>query len=217
MSPNDLQPDQPMNAPGRDGGLRPVPDPTLLTTQQLFGAIASLKELVFTRLDGMDKAMELFNANITRVPTDTDKQIGHLKELMIEKFQAVSVVFLERDKRAEQSARDSKTAIDAALQAAKDAVAKQNEASDRAISKSEVATTKQIDALGTLIGTNNKAIEGTLQDLKDRINRYEGAERGEHAAVGSRQASNANIGLIIGTLIGIAGFVLAAMAFVGRH
>ncbi len=80
----------------------------------------------------------MFNANITRVPTDTDKQIQHLKELVValieerdklvaEKFNGISTQFKERDVRVEQTARDTKVAVDAALQAAEKAVIKQNE------------------------------------------------------------------------------------------
>ena len=71
--------------------LRPIPDPTFLTTQQLLRELASLKDVVFTRLDGMDRAIVLFNENITRVPTDTDKQIQHLRELHESKFEAVGL------------------------------------------------------------------------------------------------------------------------------
>src|SRR4026207_2120579 len=110
-------------------GSTPVPDPTLLTTAALTREIAALKELVVTRLDAMDKAMDIFSDNLTRAPTEVDKQISHLKELMIEtfavhmeQFASIPPHFRERDVRGEQSAKDSKVAVDAALQAAKEAV-----------------------------------------------------------------------------------------------
>src|ERR1700722_13869365 len=92
-----MQEDQP-NPMNLDRGSRPVPDPTLLTTQQLIREINSLKEVVFTRLDGMDTGIELFNGNITRVATDTDKQIQHLKEFHESRFNAMDeAVKLVRD------------------------------------------------------------------------------------------------------------------------
>src|ERR1700738_587069 len=140
-------------------GNRPIPDPTVLTTQQLLRELNNLKEIMYTRLDAMDKAMGIFSDNITRVPTDTDKQISHLKELHDEKFKSISIQFAERDTRTEQTSRDSKVAVDAALQAAKEAVGEQNKSSALAIAKSEASTTKQIDQLGTNIQNGNKAVD----------------------------------------------------------
>lgn len=73
--------DQPM------AGSVPVPDPTILTTQQLNQQIAALKELLFTRLDGVEKAIEVFYADLTRVPTDVDKQVGALHDLIFQRFE----------------------------------------------------------------------------------------------------------------------------------
>jgi hypothetical protein len=68
------------NSDGADW--KPRPDPSVLTTQQLVREIASLKEVIFTRLDGMDRAILLFNENITRVPTETQRAVATLKELL---------------------------------------------------------------------------------------------------------------------------------------
>ncbi len=54
-------------------------DPSALTTAQLHRELNNLRESILTRLEAMDKAMTLFQDNLTRVPTDTDKQIGNLK------------------------------------------------------------------------------------------------------------------------------------------
>src|SRR6478672_11107389 len=82
----------------------PVPDPTTLTTAALLREIASLKEIVFTRLDAMDRAMMVFSDAITRAPTDVDKQIAHLKELHQEKFESIVKQFSERDARMDREA-----------------------------------------------------------------------------------------------------------------
>jgi hypothetical protein len=63
-----------------DSGERtPIPDPTRLTTAQLYREIYNLQDMLTIRLDAMDKAQTIFSENLTRVPTDTDKQITHLK------------------------------------------------------------------------------------------------------------------------------------------
>jgi hypothetical protein len=128
-------------------GLVPVPDPTILTTQQLLRELAALEDKTTARLEGvrnaldarlaaMDRAQELFNTDLKRVPSDTDKQVTHLSTLVHEKFQSVQVQltafadlqkeqfhsvatqFHERDVRVDQAAKDTRSAVDAALQAA---------------------------------------------------------------------------------------------------
>lgn len=86
--------------------------------------------------------------------------------------------------RTEQSSKDSKVAVDAALQAAKEAVGEQNKSSALAIAKSETATTKQIDQLGILIQNNTKAFDDKISDLKDRLTRIEGMGQGASAMWG---------------------------------
>jgi hypothetical protein len=49
---------------GPNGGLPPIPDPTLLTTQQLMREFTTLKELIFTRLDGMEETTKLLHSTI---------------------------------------------------------------------------------------------------------------------------------------------------------
>jgi hypothetical protein len=138
-----------------DKGSRPVPDPTILTTEQLHREIASTRELVVG-------------------------EIRHLSELTDEKFRAVEDRFRNVDDKFEDVAQrtaeqktDTKDALDAALQAAKDAVALQTEAFDAATRKSESAVTKQIDALGTLVEKSSDAKDEKINDLKSRLDRIE--------------------------------------------
>ena len=189
-------------------------DPSLLTTAQLLRVNAELKELIFTRLDAMDKAMVLFNENMTRVPTDTDKQIRHLRELLFERFEtqnekfaSVQKQFMDRDVRVDQAAKDAKISLDAALSSAEKAVAKQNESFALSIQKSETATNKQIDTQSQLLQSLTAALNDKIDDLKGRMTRQEGAEIGSHASTTQRQAagnSQANWGgLIVGIILAV--------------
>jgi hypothetical protein len=191
----------------------PVPDPSLLTTQALQREIFSLRELlevklkgsdgsnaavrtiIETRLDGMDKAIKLLQDTADKFPARIDEKIIALKEVHEEKFLAllethtekftsIQLQFRERDVRSEQSSKDSKVAVDAALQAAKEAVGEQNKSSALAIAKSETATTKQIDQLAGLIQTMTKGFDDKFGDVKDRINRMEGKGVGLNAGWG---------------------------------
>jgi cation transport regulator ChaB len=202
----------------------PVPDPSLLTTQQTIREstalreifetqIKGLHELVESRIDGMDKAIKLLQTISDRIPSQIDEKITHLRELHQEKFESIQTQFTERDTRTEQTSRDSKVAVDAALQAAKEAVGEQNKSSALAIAKSEAATTKQIDQLGQTIQAGTAGIGVQINDIKERLTRIESEDRGQKAAVTTQQTSNTSlvgiIGLVIGTLIGIGGLITA--------
>ena len=134
-------------------GSRPVPDPTVLTTQQLYREITATREMAETLIDG-------------------------LREILDEKFSTVfrqlSLVELQR---VEQKA-DTKAAVDAALTAQKEAVKEQTTASERAIAKSEASTTKQLEQLATTFNTANKALDDKYDDLRDRLTSLESIKQG---------------------------------------
>lgn len=171
-------------------------DPSSLTTQQLWREIAALKELMLTHIMAMEQAIKVAHDDLTRFPTEVQKAITTLKDLHEEKFGSVTKEFTaiaalrdekfagvqkqfsERDVRVEQTAKDTKTAVDAALAAQEKAVAKQNESFVAATNKSEAATTKQIDAQGSLITTATNALESKISDLKERLLLIEGRSGG---------------------------------------
>lgn len=164
---------------GQQGpAIRPDPDPTVLTTQALLREILNLKEIFETRVGAMDKAIVLLQTTSDRVPEWVEKAVGQLRELHDEKFGSIQTQFLERDTRTEQTSRDSKVAVDAALQAAKEAVGEQNKSNALAIAKSEAAFTKQIDQIGLLIQTTAKAVDDKIDDIKGRLTTIEGMKVG---------------------------------------
>ena len=184
-------------------------DPTVLTTEQLLRETASLREIVEAqisgnrlvfeaRLAGMDTALQLLQTTTDKQPVLVDGKLGHLRVLHEEKFTSIQVQFTERDVRTEQTAKDSKVAVDAALQAAKEAVGEQNKSNAASIAKQEAAFTKQIDQIVLLITSNNDNTEGKITDLKDRMNRIEGGDAGEKT---TKDDSRANMALIISVVI----------------
>lgn len=127
---------------------KPVPDPTALTTEALHREIAILHDRLLVK-------------------------IAHLSEVMKIQFDGVDKGFLGMADRTQEQKLDTKAALDAALQSAKDAVALQTVASDRAIAKSEAATTKQIDALAVALQKAVDALEGRITDAKENTNKLE--------------------------------------------
>ena len=177
----------------------PIPDPTTLTTDQLRRELAALRDTVETRLDAMDKAAQLFHENLTRVPTDTDKQISHLKELHEEKFASIQTQFDERDVRSAASEDAAKVAVNAALQAQKEAAAAQNASNAAAITKSEAATVKQIDGILALLTSNSTALSDKIAVINGRLDRSEGVMRNRSANTTTIIA----VAAVIATLIGV--------------
>jgi hypothetical protein len=207
--------------------IRPDPDPTVLTTASLLREVGNLREAtqasinalekgLLARIEGIEKAIEVAHRDAVRIPTLLQQAIDNLRELtwsrfdvVNEKFHTVATQFTERDTRVEQTAKASKEALDAALQAAEKAVGKQNESFSLAVSKSEAATNKQIDQLGTTIQLATKTTDAQIGDLKERLTRFEGSGSGRQQvrAEGSTRSAN-----IAGWVIGVGGAVAAIIA-----
>jgi hypothetical protein len=176
-----------MVADPASGELKPVPDPTFLTTQNLLREIAGLREFVLG-------------------------EIGHVREISQTKFAAMEAAFEDVASRTAEQKTDTKDALDAALQAAKDAVSLQTEASDKAIAKSEAATTKQIDSLSVLVDKAGQDTTDKINDLKARLDKLEASIQGTilAALTDSKEKKSGNM-LQIAALGVSAFFVLVAI------
>jgi hypothetical protein len=148
---------------------RPVPDPTVLTTQQLSVAIAAQRDLFETRIEAMDTAVKLLQENANRSPT-----IGEVYARFEERFIRIDQSFVERDKRTDQLTLASSTAIAAALQAQKEAAGESQKSSSAAIAKAETATSESIKQLQVLFQTSIAALSTQILDVKSRLDKGEG-------------------------------------------
>lgn len=194
--------------------VRPVPDPTSLTTLQIDTAIKALREIIETRLAGMDRAIHLAESDQSVFPNRIDEKISAVAGILEERFRSIGVQFHERDVREERTSRDGKLAIDAALQAAKEAVNAQNTSSAMAIAKSEAAAIKQIDQQGATIQSIKAALDDKIGDLKDRMLIFEGRGFGVKEAKTEGRDTGQYWIAIGGALLGVAGLGLAViMAF----
>lgn len=211
--------------PESRNNMTPVPDPTVLTTQQLQREITATKEVVETklngirekietRIEGMDKAIELLQASTNKFPDNIERAVERLQELHDEKFSSIETQFIDRDTRTEQTSRDSKVAVDAALQAAKEAVGEQNKSNALAIAKSETTFTKQIDQIGVLITTMQKNFDDKMDDMKERIQAAETRMQGMESQKKGSTDNWSIISAVIAAFVGIGGLVLGSIIFV---
>jgi hypothetical protein len=208
----------------------PVPDPTALTTEQLRRELGALREVIEARLNGMDIATKLLADQASGVPKDIDKQIRHLTDLFSERMEglkaetislgrSIQLQFDERDIRSQASEDAAKIAVNAALQAQKEAAAAQNESNAAAITKSEGATVKQIDGILALLASNTMSMNDKITGIISRLDRGEAmlsatsVSRQDRRLDGSSNVAILGVGLtVITVVIGLIGFVMIRSA-----
>jgi hypothetical protein len=189
---------------------RPIPDPTVLTTQQLLRELASLREVYDTRIGAMDRAAEVLAETVNRTPTAIQTAIGNLREVHDERFNSIQQQFRERDVRTEQADKARAEALAAALQAAKEAVFEQAQAAAKAADKTELSFTKLIEQTQLQITTVAEGLGDKIADLKGRIDRGEGSTAG---AADTRTDQRLNLGTVIAAVALLLSAVIVFAAF----
>lgn len=178
----------------------------------------SLREVVFTRLDALDKATAVAHEDAARIPTELDKQIANLKALVYEtfktvdeKFAGIATQFSERDVRVRESAASQTTAVSAALQAAKEAVGEANKSFMLSIDKSEKSTLEQIAQQRLLLQSVEKSLGDKIGANESRMTRQESLDQGASGARLSRQSSGGYVASIIFGIIGAGGILFGIL------
>jgi hypothetical protein len=138
-------------------------------------------------------------------------QIASLSELIEEKLKAVDLQFALVERQRIEQKVDTKTAVDAALAAQKEAVREQTQASERAIAKSETSFVSQINALGNTVQTAIVGITTTLNDTKERLSRIESMRVGVQEAQTTQRDQQIDMRAIIGLVLTAGLFALAAL------
>lgn len=111
---------------------RPVPDPTVLTTEALHREVSNLREI-------LEEKLVVLNALI-------DVHIDQIKERIVEQGRHFDSVLTERDTRYEERFAASQLAVAAAFEASEKAVASAFEAREKAIAAAFEASEKAVGA-----------------------------------------------------------------------
>jgi hypothetical protein len=109
--------------------------------------------------------------------------------------------------RLEQK-KDTKDAVDAALAAAKEAVAANTSSSEKSITKSETATSEQLKQLNVTFTTANVGLLSNFNDLKDRVGKIEAAKQGARDAGTERRLDLGQVLLAVSVLIAAVGLIV---------
>jgi len=182
------------------GDMRPVPDPTVLTTEASIRLETVLRNLIKAENDHLH---ELLTVEIIRQ-----------NELFAERLSGLSRQFSTQftmlDARTAEQKQDTTNALNAALAAQKEAVAAQTASSEKSITKSETATTERIKGVETLLATSTKATDDKITDLKDRVIAIEAVKLGNIEGKETILRSGTDMRAIIAVVISIA-FLIVAM------
>ena len=174
-------------------GWRPVPDPTLLTTELTLREIATLKELLQSQTSDIRHSIDRIESQLNTRHSAIREDSERLQVLFEEKFTSIALQFSGNDK-----------AVAAALQAQKEAAAAQNANNMEASAKSEASFTKQIDQMQMVVNAIAKATDEKIDDLKTRLTLGEGTKRGMGESWGVVVAAG---GLATGILIAVASYL----------
>jgi hypothetical protein len=192
----------------------PNPDPSAITSTAIDRAVANAVQItnakltaINVRIDGMEKAVEVFQADLTRVPTQLDRAIGGLRELLEAKLSSSGAdrqllhqelnqmpfliketmsrmegLMLEKFAGVEAKFVERDTRTDQRAGDTKLAVDAAFAAAKEATAKIESGFTKSIDSILELIRTTTKASDDKTSDLKDRLTAMEARTAGISAA-----------------------------------
>src|ERR1700680_4547409 len=143
----------------------PRPDPTERTTEQLLQAVAASREIIETRLGGMDEAVVLLRTQTDKLPAYVTREVDKLQELVEaklllqqEKFKSISQEFALRDAN-----------LDKALTAAKELVSVQQISNDRANQKMEAGFEKRIEGTSDVIAKTSENLSDKISSGNDRM------------------------------------------------
>jgi hypothetical protein len=185
-------------------------DPTPRTLEQIYREITQLEARFEIRFKSYDEAVKLLQEFANRQPTTeaVDRDLKAETELTAERFKSTEKLEVERlcsvkdrfkelDLRYDQLDGSNKEAISAALRAA-----------EKAVEKTEINFTKQIDNLVQLISSTKGSLESNISDIKDRVTIMEANK------AGSGQAWGVVLSVIFAAAAaaGVIGFIIARSA-----
>jgi hypothetical protein len=176
-------------------GTVPVPDPTKLTTDAVDRMAEQLRR-------ESDMSNALLKLQLTNLQNESVQQLTALREFVLSNIEIVRDVSLEKFSAIDGTFQSNALALTAALAAQKEAAAEQNKSNTLAITKSEVSTKETIASNAAQNATSLKAAEDKIADLKSRLDKGEGSDKGQTDARTEIRTETGNKYLLYNVLIG---------------
>jgi hypothetical protein len=196
---------------------KPNPDPTVATNDAVERAVKSERDYVIgeisrleERLRGIDEATKLRLEMLPGITVEIDEKVKNLKELSEKEFDHIKEKFATAENLRVEQKEDSKTNLDAALAAQKEAASEQNKSNTTAINKSEEQQQESIKKLEDLFTTKTQALSDKFDDLKQRVDRNEANIQG---GLQTRQEGRANTNIITQVLAVAVALILGILSY----
>ena len=194
-------------------------DPSALTVAMLERAVAQLREHYDGELRSLKEGLKTAHEDYVRVPTLLDRAISVTKELFEvkirdakelieakiqaaadvrqEQFHALDLQLQGRAERSKDLDAARESALNHALAAAKELVAASN-----------TNFTKQIDGLQLSFGSQIRALDEKVNDLRERLTQFSSVTQGGAEAQIRRRAETGSNSAIVSALIAALGFAV---------
>lgn len=179
--------------------------------------LVSLRDMLNVRIDAVEKAAEVFSQNLNRVPTLLDREAARLQAILEERTGNIRTSISERDSQAKQDKISAAMAVQTALGSLKELISAQNGATAAAIAKSEAATANDLESLNKIIGTTKDGLSAEINNLKQRLDRGEGASSGQKELRREDHTTVISVVGITGGIVGIIALIIAGLAYVAPH
>jgi len=171
--------------------------------REFTGDLESARALIEQRLDGMDTAIALAARELDKfvglLRAERDSRDDAEREFIMSQIEIIAVRLTEKFAAIDGQFAASKTAVDAALSAAKEAVQEQNKSNTAAIAVSEANTKEQIRALDQVGSASRKALDDKIDDARTRLTSIEERTRGikESAGEGREEKGLRNSNVVV--------------------
>lgn len=188
----------------------PAPDPTRLTTAQLYREITALREYFDIQILALQQGLGAMHTDQAQIPARIDEKIQaaigetrFLKELFTERFAAIATQFTNLDAGRMALAAASAENFRTAMAAYKELMTQQNTAFSQATAKAEQSTGTRVAQLEALVEAKIKALEQRLELATTRLMSIEGGNAGQRLERADRDNNSRLMMTIIATIGGV--------------
>ena len=168
-------------------GVRPDPDPTVRTLEQMADVVAAQEKLFRAWHEGIQVQIDALAKTVDSIPAERTADLERLQELIGQMFATQTVKFELQDVKfdgirdrinnlieaIDKTSQKDQKALDAALVAAKALVDEQSKSSAAQINESRSTMTKQLDQQALLSASSLTALEGRIGSYKEQIDKLE--------------------------------------------
>lgn len=211
----------------------PNPDPSLITSEAIDRRVADAMAILGARLDAADKAVEVFHADLTRVPTQLDTAIKGLRELIEARIEAVernvdrievrlltnvNVVQEGLVELQKLTATTEQKFLGLDLRLEERVKERNNTTKEAFAAQKELQAfisagfTKAIDAQQTLLSAQTNANNDKISDLKDRLTAMENRTAGISTANIENRSSNTDTSTRMVAIFAVVAVVVIGIA-----